>query len=220
MLRNINNIFALLLITIITMGSKCRKDDDDIKSYQYNFLEPINLYPYKNTYQIGDTIFLEYHRNSKVLFDEDSNREVEIDSVNFEFRFLLRGFPGLQNSPSDDYYGLILPNRSYSSYDRDKKLTQINIQSGGCTTNKSNNFKAGIILRKAGTFALELQHSASNAASCVMIRHDGFLSGLIRFRFTLSNLNKDIYHTIPEAFRCSSCDKFIDDKEMFVFKVE
>ncbi|GAB3194910.1 hypothetical protein GCM10027293_04210 [Pontibacter aydingkolensis] len=63
------------------MGFQCGDDYLPEPEPAQIFKETLSLNPFKKTYSIGDTIWIETNINDKHLFDSKSGREVLVDSV-------------------------------------------------------------------------------------------------------------------------------------------
>ena len=69
---------AGLFISTICMATQCNKDFID---YKYNFVEKINLFPAQKSYNVGDTIWLQYTNPDKRLFDSRTRQYINADTV-------------------------------------------------------------------------------------------------------------------------------------------
>jgi len=62
--KKLLKISALLILSSFSLASSCEKDTTCEISYQFE--EPINIYPAKDTFQLGDTFFIEVNTSTKM----------------------------------------------------------------------------------------------------------------------------------------------------------
>src|SRR6478736_1634253 len=87
------SILTFLSVALFTMGFRCGKDyPEPMASYGYS--EKLTLTPYRKTYAVGDTIWVQFQTVDKTLYDKLSSNRIATDTtflwVNFNFH---RRFP-------------------------------------------------------------------------------------------------------------------------------
>jgi hypothetical protein len=211
------NISMLLLLggTLLTMGFQCVKDYVELKP-TYEFSEKLTLTPYKKSYNINDTIWVQFQTTNKSLFDRLSNSQIPTDTtflqVNFSYhkRYIIGNNPEFfcdtkVDNPLDLSFTTLYLWYNVLNYKTD------------CNT--SNYFiKVGFIPKKTGIFSIE-PHIA--LAYCTNRINRPYST--LQFTFDLADCNKDVWLSIPPASRGGELgftDVSIDKKELFVFKVE
>jgi len=63
--KKLLRISVLLILSSFSLASSCEKNDGTCKIY-YQFEEPISIYPEKDTFQLGDTFFIEVNTPTKM----------------------------------------------------------------------------------------------------------------------------------------------------------
>jgi hypothetical protein len=209
---------TLILVTIAltTMSLQCRKYDAEPPPPVYEFQEKISLAPYKKTYAVNDTIWVQFQTTDKSLFDKLSGKKVVTDTT-----FLQADF---------SCYKIYRPDYDTVTF-CDVKIDDpvaptlvtlypfhgLVIYQTAC--NSSNyNFKMGFVPKKAGIYSIQ-PHIKLMYCPNKMI----WQPITSRFIFDLNDCNKDVWLTIPPASRggqLGSTDVAIDNKEIFVFRVE
>jgi hypothetical protein len=218
----INFVIFTLAIGIVSFGFQCGKEDL-IPVPENRFVEKLSLFPYKKTYQRGDTIWLQFQTASKTLFESLTNRVIPTDSTFMALNFLYqKRYPIPFNATVDTFcytttsfglnQGLKIPPASRS----DNFLTYFS----DCNSNFYF-FKVGFIPKTTGIYSLNWP--AGELVDCPNKVLKSTYS-IVNFRFDLADCNKDVYVSIPPASRGESVkgytEKEIDNKKVFVFKVE
>lgn len=79
---------TFLVVALLTMGFQCGKDYP-IPTPTYEYAEKLTLSPYRKTYAVGDTIWVQFQTANKTLFDKLSGNRIATDTtflrVNFNF---------------------------------------------------------------------------------------------------------------------------------------
>src|SRR5215213_7547868 len=81
--------FQLAIFIVMSssmMGFHCGKDSG-VLTPVYQFTEKISLAPYKKTYAINDTIWVQFQTTDKKLFDKLSNSRVSTDTTFLTLNF-------------------------------------------------------------------------------------------------------------------------------------
>ena len=213
--RPLQLLFISTIIGLLSMGFQCGKDDFFINPV-YEFSEKMTLTPYKKTYNIGDTIILQFHTNNKQLFDKLSNSYITTDTSLLSIFFTYRKRYTVDTQPefySDVHVENPINLLFTTAHERDNHLSFIT----DCAA-PNFQFKASFIPKKAGIFSID---PTVILAYCPNKIYRPYTTS--RFYFNLSDCNKDVWLSIPAASRASD-DSYmlprIDNKEIFVFKVE
>src|SRR5688572_28475715 len=72
----------LIYLAVMCMGTTCHKDLPD---FTYKFQEKVDLFPFKKTYFLGDTIWIQYSNTNKRMFDQKSSQSIPVDTVSVTF---------------------------------------------------------------------------------------------------------------------------------------
>ncbi len=209
-------IFSFLAIFL--MSTQCRKEPPIV--YQYKFLEKIDLYPFQKSYHVGDTLWIQYSNLDSKFFDQITRQRIFSDTISLPFQF---GYNSRYQAPVNPVGGFF-DFKAMNVVVLDTHF-EPNGESLFTSTNCSNtyNFKIGIVSKYSGIYSLDFWGVPRTVGSCV---NRSFLSqySTIEYRFNLLDCNKDVYLSIPANSRGESSkgytESLIDNKEIFVFKVE
>jgi hypothetical protein len=208
-----STLLVFIFFALLTMGFQCGVER--ITSI-YEFSEKFTLTPYKKIYHTGDTIRLQFSTTDKSLYDRLSNRRISTDTTNFSL-----GFQYVEHFPTQSYDTL-----AYT-------ITQSGVNQGLIISNGYNNLILNVVCDNATSYNVELafvpkktgiytiQLPSATIESCPL-RSSRFPIATLFFSFDLTDTNKDIYLSIPEAQRRDSkaIEAQLDSKKLFAFKVE
>ena len=211
-----------LLIGLVSFGFQCGKDSL-FPVPENRFIEKMSLFPYKKTYQIGDTIWLQFQTTSKALFESLTNQVVPTDTTFLSLNFVYqKRFPVPFNATVDTFcntatqqglnQGLTIP--------RDSRTENVLSAFSDCNLNYYS-FRAGFIPKTTGIYSINWP--AGQLVDCPnKIQRSPY--SIVNFQFDLAECNKDVYLSIPASQRGESpagqTEREIDNKKIFVFKVE
>ena len=210
------SVLSILIgFALMNIGLQCDKDDMGYKE-EYSFLEKISLTPYKKTYFISDTIWLQFQTSDKSLFDRFTGSRISTDTtflqttINYNRRF-----------PSDtinDFFGSVKVNggmdMTFTSSNLNFNLLRFKTE---CTNNPYF-FRVGFVPNKTGIYIISAGAFVNNCPNKLKFQYSA-----LQFTFDLADCNKDVWLSIPPNSRGGETgvtDLRIDRKELFVFKVE
>lgn len=209
--------FRLLLVflSLLLMGFQC--DIEKIRPKPvFEFSEKISLRPYKKTYKVGDTIWIEFQTADKSLFDKISQNKILKDTT-----FLRAGFSFRQLYPSATSSAPILETKIDNTLNIEYESASQGFYGLSFKTDCANSryfIKFGILPKQSGIFSIQ-PTGAINPCENKQIHH---LSSFT-FLFDLADCNKDVWLSIPNSSRGGQLgitDVSIDNKELFVYKVQ
>jgi hypothetical protein len=213
--------FLIVTLSLSLMGFQCQKESL-FPVPEHQFVDKVSLAPYKNSYRIGDTIWLHYQTASKILVDRISNQNIATDTTFLGLSFQYQKRYPVQFSPVDTFCYTITPQgvnqglkvlQDFPTYNFLDYLTDCN--------QNFYYFKVGFIPRTTGIYSINGPSGGIVDCPNKVIRSP---YSNISFRFDLASCNKDVYLSIPAASRGESVkgqtEREIDDKKIFVFKVE
>jgi hypothetical protein len=218
----IKNRYFIMLISvctaILTMSlQKCYRDDIPEPKPVYDFAEKIILSPYKKTYAITDTIWLQFKTTDKKLFDKISNSRVSTDTTHLYMHFNYSKLYPFYNVANSELCSVVFTgNLNYSSFTRPEFYNVIEVD-----TDCNSNFyfiKIGIVPKNTGIFLISIGASVRN---CPNKKVHSYIK--TSFTFDLADCNKDVFLSIPASSRGAGQDLTelqLDNKELFAFKVE
>ena len=197
------------------MGFQCRKDyPAPIPSYEYT--EKLTLTPYKKTYAVGDTIWIQFQTADKTLFDKLSGNRISTDStflrVNFDFH---RRYPS--GTTVELFSDTKVDNALNVSFTPLYTYYNVLTFKTDCGNGRYF-FRVGFVPKKIGVYSIEPHGAVSPCPNKLNFPYSTF-----KFSFDLADCNKDVWLSIPPQSRSGEIghtDVSIDKKEMFVFKVE
>ena len=214
-IHSLLGILFLFTSVIFSTGFQCHKDFRPSPP-EYEFAEKLSLSPYKKTYALNDTIWVQFQTNGKNLFDKLSNSHILTDTTylqtrfNYHFRYPAGTTPELFSEVIVDNPIDLTFTPLYSYY---------NILSFKTSCSSSNYLiKVAFILKKKGIFSIEPHISPERCPNKIK-----WYNATSNFVFDLLDCNKDVWLSIPAASRGGELgftDVRIDKKEVFVFKVE
>ncbi len=220
LMRNTLYLPIVLLFTgLLCMGTQCHKDEIE---FQYHFIEKINLVPAQKSYNIGDTIWLQYSNPTKRLYDNKTSQLISADTVAIGF---LIGFNSRYDAPVNPTGGFCdFVSASGTTFNIHYDVYGTSALFGfGCNSNNNYNFSIGIIPRQKGIYSLDLW-GAPRSVTGRPNRISYFPLSTIAYRFNIADCNKDIYLEIPTNSRGDSPKRYteseIDKKEVYIVKVE
>lgn len=197
------------------MGFQCSKEYPT-PTPTYAYAEKITLTPYRKTYAVGDTIWMQFQTANKSLFDNLSGNRIATDTtflqVNFNFhrRYPIGNTVELFGDAKVDNALHISFTPLYTYYN------VLNFKTD--CSNSPYFFRVGFVPKKKGLYSVAPQGDVSPCPNKLSVPYSTF-----KFTFDLADCNKDVWLTIPPASRGGELgytDVSIDKKEMFVFKVE
>lgn len=208
---------SLLLASQILSCQKCEKDYIEIPP-KYEFVEKLTLAPYKKTYLLNDTIWVQFQPANKSLFDKLSNSQVFLDtSVLVSFFKYRKVFP--MPTQSDTFCNYFADSRLNPSFNTLSSSNLENTISIITTCNNPFDFKIGIIPKKTGIYLLEPGFAVRDCPNRLPNYYHK-----AKFIFDLADCNKDVWLTIPAETRLKLTPYYletsIERKEIFAFKVE
>ncbi len=216
---NYHLIGSLIFVSIICLGTQCRKDEI---VYQYSFSEKVDLFPAEKSYNIGDTIWIQYVNPTGKLFDKNSHQYISIDTVQIGIQI---GYNSLYNAPikpSGGFCDFISGNMINQSLFRGDFGTSVRF-GFGCNMNNSFDFKIGIIPIQIGVYYISFGSASNNVQGCPnkIVR---FPYSLLEYRYNNQDCNKDIFLQIPVNSRTTSPKDYyenqIDQKQAYIVKIE
>lgn len=210
---------ALIFISIICMGTQCRKDEI---VYQYSFSEKVDLFPAKKSYNVGDTIWIQYLNPTGKLFDKNSHQYISVDTVQIGIQIGYNSLYNAPTNPSGGFCDFISGNMINQSLFRGDFGTSARF-GFGCNINNNFDFKIGIIPKQIGVYYISFGSPSNNVQGCQnkIVR---FPYSLLEYRYNNQDCNKDIFLQIPaNSVNTSPKDYYenqIDQKQAFIVKIE
>jgi hypothetical protein len=208
-------LFTFFSFFLLAMGFQCNKDlvaPEPVHEYA----EKLSLSPYKKIYSINDTIWLQFQTTNKALFDKRTGTQIRTDTTYLQAIFhLFRRYPA---GAAVEFFSEVKTD-SVQDLSFTPLYTYYNTLSFKTSCSSSRYFfRAGFILKKTGIYSLEPNGSLAACAGKYNLPYTTF-----RFTFDLPDCNKDIWLSIPVQSRGGETgftDRRIDEKEIFLFKVE
>ncbi len=215
MRRSYISILTFLGVALLTMGFQCDKDYPALTP-TYEYSEKLTLTPYRKTYAVGDTIWVQFQTADKTLFDKLSGNRISTDTT-----FLQVNFNFFRRYPIGSTVELFSDTKVDNALDLSftPLYTYYNVLT--FKTDCSNSryfFAAGFIPKKTGVYSIEPSAQVSPCPNKLILPYSTF-----KFNFDLADCNKDVWLSIPPQSRggeLGHTDVRIARKEIFVFKVE
>lgn len=198
----------LAVVSCLTMSVQC-EDGYVEPAYKYIIQETLSLTPYKKTYTIGDTIWVETNiPTGKYLYDSKTFQRVLIDSVSLPLNL---SYYNLYKNPTVVIGGFV----KAVYVDPVERRNQGLSFSYGCKQ-PNYNFKIGLVLLTPGIYSLNI-HDQNTFSSCITNPTASY--SRIFYKFDVADTNKDVFLSIPAISRGGHNTEKIDAKEEFIVEV-
>jgi len=217
MTKIIYTIFAFCFLTVI-IGTQCNKDID-YELPKQDFAEKVTLSPSRKVYNVGDTIWLNFTKQDKTLYDALSNQQLPSYMIKFLFGATLVSLYDTPQNPSTSLFDFAVPTGVTASIS-----SNISTSSAywflGCDNTVNYNARLGVIPKFQGIYLLEVSFRRSDIEKCSN-QTNPYPRSSILFTFDVPDTNKDIYITIPQSERNDPLyERQIDAKVGYAFKVQ
>jgi hypothetical protein len=216
MKQSYTSILTFFGLSILTMGFQCGKEDYTVPAPTYEYAEKLSLTPYRKTYAVGDTIWVQFQTTDKTLYDKLSGNRISTDTT-----FLAVKFNFYRRYPIGSTVELFSDTKVDNALDVSftPLYTYYNVLNfkTDCASNRYF-FKVGFVPKKTGVYSIEPHGYVSPCPNKMSLPYSTF-----NFTFDLADCNKDVWLSIPPQSRggeLGHTDVSIDKKEMFVLKVE
>jgi hypothetical protein len=207
----------LCLSGVTMMNFQCDKYDV-LPPLKYEFSEKLALYPLKKAYKINDTIWIEFQKTNKQLFDTKSNQGVFLDSGVVAFGVNITPIYNTPVHPVDGYGDfVVLDAAKVDSFNHD--VFGVYVQK--VCSEPNFHFKIGYVPKYKGYYAMPV--GGNSVSSCDSASNDRLFAS-ITYTFDISDSNRDVYLQIPAAERKKYASTWLDygagSSSVYVFKVE
>jgi hypothetical protein len=189
-------ILALSVTLTLLMGFQCGKDSVSLP--KQHFLEKVHLEPAQKKYNVGDTIWLKYETSDKTFLDTVSGQRLQTHTLKFWFGASLLPKYQAPLNPPDGFCDFILPTNVTARYITNQSGTSTFFEVE-CDSNPVYNIEIGIVLKYTGIYVLNLP-DAINTEACIN-QINPYPSSFLRFIYSLTDCNKDVYLSIPAFAR-------------------
>ena len=203
-------------MALFAISFRCEKGDYVEPKIDYHFSEQLTLTPYRKVYAVNDTLWIQFQTADKSLFDRLTRSRIATDTTFLQWTvYYHRLYPigTVEEAFADIRVENAIDVTFKPLYSWYNMLT--------FRTDCSNNayfFKVGFVPKKQGVYSLEPGSWLSNCPNKLVAKNSNF-----QLRFDLADCNKDVWSSIPPQARggqTGHTDVRIDNKEIFVFKVE
>ncbi|RDV17046.1 hypothetical protein DXT99_00565 [Pontibacter diazotrophicus] len=195
---------VLAVFSCLTMGLQC--DEYVEPEYSHIIQETLSLTPYKKTYNVGDTNWVETNLTGKYLYDTKIFQRVLIDSVSLPLKLF---YHDLYKNPSSTTGGFVKAIHPDLVEKQDPYLFFYY-----ACNQPDYKFKVGLVLLTPGIYSLRIsdQNYFSNCITQASYSR-------IYYKFDLEDSNKDIFLAIPPISRGGLNTDKMDAKEEFIVQV-
>jgi hypothetical protein len=206
----------LAFTAILCSGcTSCLDPDGEDCIKKYNFTIPISIYPVRDTFHVGDTIWVESLVQNN-LVNNLSGEEVDISNLDLKFHSAITEYNDSENFYSDHLFGYV---NQVGGFYRSETLIHIVYAD---STNDYRMFKVGMIpLNKgtgSGTFHYTFGYIRNDYDQSDLISK-GCLD-LIAFNYS-TNMGKDssTYQLLPKTFKQTISQSSYNMFGSFAFRV-
>jgi hypothetical protein len=210
------SILAFLSVGLLTTSFQCNKDLPAAIKPTYEYAEKLTLTPYRKTYVIGDTIWVQFQTAEKSLFDKLSGNRIPTDTTSLRVNFTFR-----RNYPNPGTVELFIDSKVDSVLDVSfaPLYTYYNVLDFKTACSSSHYFfKVAVVPKHTGIYSIGAQVYLLPCPNKSPLPYS-----TLNFTFDLADCNKNVWLSIPPQSRggeLGETDVAIDKKEIFVFKVE
>lgn len=196
------------------MGFQC--EDEPAEPEPANiYKETLSLTPFKKSYTVGDTIWIETSLNDKRLFDSKSGQKVLVDSVSIPIELSYTALYQVYYRPAEGFCKVVSSDPVEAETQRYERTTFI-LASYGCNQ-PDYRFKVGIVLLSPGVYSLTI--AEKNYSYNCLKQQEYAERSQISYTFGLNDTNKDVFLAIPPISRGGLNTEKIDSKEQYIVKV-
>jgi hypothetical protein len=204
-------ILVIILTAVVAIKTQCSKEEV-IPDFQ--FAEKLSLNPYQKSYHINDTIWIEYKRSDKFLYDEKTSKSVLADTNTIQIGFFYEKCYVPAVDPGF-FCDVVVDSQFKPVWKTETTLGDVLTIRTDCSSS-SFSCKAGFVPKETGIFAISM---ISGLEQCPNKIANTFST--LKFRFDLADCNNDVWLRVPEYSRAGiNIDDRIQKKERFVFAVE
>jgi hypothetical protein len=193
----------------------CLDPDGEDCIKKYNFTIPISIYPVRDTFHVGDTIWVESLVQNN-LVNNLTGEEVNISNLDLKFDLYISEYTDTSDRPSRDIFKIenqIGGFQPYGSF-----FSRINF----AIDNNHRNFKAGLVPTEkgvdAGTFCLIFDYVVHDYEQSDILNKNCL--DLISFNY-LTNQGRDSnsYKLLPSTFSQANTQADFNRGGCFAFRV-
>ncbi len=227
-------LLSIIVFALVSLNFRCGKQEALLPKEEpmpdpVTLEMPLNIYPVKESYSVGDTIWVEANVPDKMLLNTKTKTKELADALRFhvplKFHVVNKQVlvpagglcefinPGqLQLTKDPGYY-----DARYNVYWNYNNVTILNY---GCNESEYK-FKLGFRLKAKGAFYIGL----SQAALLSCNEKDPFQNKHISFKYDVQDVNLNVYYGLPllsqnDPYRIGFDVKVLYDKKGFIVKVE
>jgi hypothetical protein len=206
------SLFAMLMLNI-----QCGKDVDP-QALKYEFSEKLNLYPLKDSYSVNDTIWIEFSKTNKQLYDVKSNQLISLDTGSISFGMNIKPLYNAPNHPTDGYGDFVVPGVvTVDSFNHD----YFGVFIGTKCSEPSFHFKIGYVPKYPGYYAIPI--GGYSVTTCDSTATRKLWYAQINYRFDIADNGSAVYQQMPEAMRQQYRSTYLDGSQsqgVYYFKIE
>lgn len=197
------------------MGFQCGDEYPPEPESAYIFKETLSLAPFKKSYSVGDTIWIESTLHNKHLFDSKSGQNVLVDSVSLPIKLSYSALYQVYSRAAEGFCKVVSSSPVEAKTEH-YELTTFILASYGCNQ-PDYRFKVGIVLLSTGIYSLKIAEK-NYFYNCIEQQQDAKRSQIF-YTFNLNDTNKDVFLAIPPISRGGLNTEKIDSKEEYIVKV-
>lgn len=212
-MKKYKNLLVAVVICL-TMGFQCEDYAPEPEPANI-YKETLSLTPFKKSYNLGDTIWIETNINGNRLFDSRSGQKVVVDSASLPIELSYSALYQVYSRPAEGFCKVVSSNPVEAETKNYERTTFI-LASNGCNQ-PDYRFKVGIVLLSTGIFSLTIaeKHDFYNCLK----QQEYAQRSQIFYTFDLNDTNKDVFLAIPSISRGGLNTEKLDSKEQYIIKV-
>jgi hypothetical protein len=216
-MRRLQLLSVIFLFAMSTLDFQCDKDDFYVIE-QYEFFEKLALFPEKKAYAVTDTIWIEFIKQGKQLFDTKSNQTISFDTGSITAGIYLKPLYNAPQAPAGGYADFVVID-AVKADSFDMESTGVYVQKQ--CSEPDFHFRVGFILKYKGYYVLYCGRNA--AVTCTMRPGETFAAS-ISYHFDINDVNRDVFLQMPDSVTRQYASTWLDPgrntKNVFVFRID
>ena len=186
------------------------------------FREELQLTPARQSYRVGDTLWLRLQTPDRSLFDTVTSMRKSTSDFGIYLFLSLVALHDAPANPVDGYGSFVLPaNVTATTQTFDSRTnTQFVL---GCNQAPNYNSTVGVVLQHRGIYVLDVGAGGALRSCRPDIRREP--SPPVRFVLAVASTNKELYLAVPASVRAADpraafIEASLDTRRAFAFRVE
>jgi hypothetical protein len=213
-------ICLFFLFALMGLNFQCERDFES-KPFEQTFQIPVQISPFKKSYPLSDTIWIQTEVPNKFLFDTKTAQSINADSGRIDFSAVFNRFGTDITNPAGGFCDIITSNGINIERGLAQWSTAGSFSNYGCSQ-PDYRVRIGFVPKVRGTYWLVLFKDIL-FGSCTNKVNPYYAS--LSFKYTNPDLNLDVFNALPDDIKGGNNGKGfytekINNKEVFIIRVD